>query len=284
MARRRTRSAGRQRPASGLGPPARAKEKEEAPLNSPTPRRVWKFAIQHFHLLSYFRSPGDGRASHKIPAKDLLWSIVLSTIVRQLSFLAIEALVRSRARRNLNVGRRFGDDALGYFTARLDPAPTRAALAAVLHRAKRNKAFEDCHFVGLALDGTTGGRRRKKGCPLCRPYRNDRQEIVGYRHHLVLAAVVGRGPHATDGCRSLWTGRQRIRSRAAPVASCARESGRTLHYSRRENRSRPEYLVPQSVTCIENCRSKFPTTELPKLLPPRALSGHGLLLWLESRR
>jgi hypothetical protein len=65
---------------------------------------------------------------------------VLSTIVRQLSFLAIEALVRSRARRNLNVGRRFGDDALGYFSARLDPAPTRAALAAVLHRAKRNKA------------------------------------------------------------------------------------------------------------------------------------------------
>lgn len=116
---------------------------------------------------------------------------MLSTIVRQLSFLAIEALVRSKARKNLNVGRRFGDDALGYFTERLDPAPTRAALAAVLHRAKRNKAFEDFHFVGLALDGTTGGRRRKKGCPLCRPYRNAQHEIVGYRHHLVLAAVVG---------------------------------------------------------------------------------------------
>jgi len=152
---------------------------------------VWKFVIQHFHLLSYFRSPGDGRASHQISAKDLLWSILLGTILRQWSFLAIEALVGSKARRNLNVRRRFGDDALGYFTARLDPAPTRAALAAVLHRAKRNKAFEDCHFVGLALDGTTGGRRRKKGCPLCRPYRNAEQETVGYRHHLVLAAVVG---------------------------------------------------------------------------------------------
>jgi hypothetical protein len=111
--------------------------------------------------------------------------------VRQLSFLAIEALVRSKARRNLGVSRRFGDDALGYFTARLDPAPTRAALASVLRRAKRNKAFEDCHFVGLALDGTTGGRRRKKGCPLCRPYRNAQHEIVGYHHHLALAAVVG---------------------------------------------------------------------------------------------
>lgn len=120
-----------------------------------------------------------------------MWSIVLGTILRQWTFLAIEALVGSKARRNLKVSQRFGDDALGYFTARLDPAPTRAALAAVLHRAKRNKAFEDCRFVGLALDGTTGGRRRKQGCPLCRPYRNTDREIVGYRHHLVLAAVVG---------------------------------------------------------------------------------------------
>lgn len=120
-----------------------------------------------------------------------MWSIVLGTILRQWAFLAIEALVGSKARRNLKVSQRFGDDALGYFTARLDPAPTRAALAAVLQRAKRNKAFEDCRFVGLALDGTTGGRRRQKGCPLCRPYRNSEREIVGYRHHLVLAAVVG---------------------------------------------------------------------------------------------
>jgi DDE family transposase len=120
-----------------------------------------------------------------------LWSILLGTILRHWSFLAIEALVGSRVRRNLHVSQSFGDDALGYFTERLEPAPTRAALAAVLHRAKRNKAFEDCHFVGLVLDGTTAGRRRKKGCCLCRPYRNAQREILGYRHHLVLAAVVG---------------------------------------------------------------------------------------------
>ena len=117
--------------------------------------------------------------------------MVLGTLLRQWTFLAIEALVGSKARRNLNVSRSFGDDALGYFSTRLDPAPTRVALAAVLHRVKRNKAFEDCRFVGLALDGTTGGRRRKKGCPLCRPHRNAQKEITGYRHHLVLAAVVG---------------------------------------------------------------------------------------------
>src|SRR5205823_4796767 len=124
-------------------------------------------------------------------SKDLLWSFVLGTILRQWAFLAIEFLVGSKARRNLNVSRSFGDDALGYFTARLDPTPTRVALAAVLHRAKRNKAFEDCRFVGLALDGTTGGRRRKEGCPWCPPHGNAKKEITGYRHHLVLASVVG---------------------------------------------------------------------------------------------
>jgi hypothetical protein len=122
---------------------------------------LWKYISQHLHLAAYFRSPGEGRSRPKIPAKDLLWSIVLGTLLRQGAFLAIEALVGSKARRNLGVSRAFGDDALGYFTQRLDPAPTRAACAAVLHRAKRNKAFEDCRFVGLALDGTTAGRRRK---------------------------------------------------------------------------------------------------------------------------
>jgi hypothetical protein len=113
--------------------------------------------------------------------------------LRQSAFQAIEALVGSSARRALRVGRSLSDDALRYFTERLSPAPTRAALASLLHRAKRNKAFEDCRFVGLALDGTTGGRRQKSkaSCGLCRPYRNAAREIVGYRHHLVLAVVVG---------------------------------------------------------------------------------------------
>jgi hypothetical protein len=114
-------------------------------------------------------------------------------VLRQGAFRAIEALVNSTVRRALRVGRTFGDDALRYFTERLNPTATRAALASVLHRAKRNKAFEDCRFVGLVLDGTTGGRRRKSkpSCRLCRPYRNAARQIVGYRHHLVLAVVVG---------------------------------------------------------------------------------------------
>jgi hypothetical protein len=60
-------------------------------------------------------------------------------------------------------------------------------------RAKRNKAFDDCAFIGLAIDGTTSGRCQDQGCPLCRPFRNHNKEIVGYRHHCVLISVVGTG-------------------------------------------------------------------------------------------
>jgi len=113
-------------------------------------------------------------------------------VLRACSFLAVERLVRSAARRALMVSRSFSDDALDYFTERLDPAYTRAALARVLHQAKRNKAFETSGGIGLAVDGSTVGWCASAACSLCRPYRNAHQkEIAGYRHHLVLATVVG---------------------------------------------------------------------------------------------
>jgi hypothetical protein len=162
-------------------------------VSGPTLRGVHHYAAKCLRLQSYLESPGDGRSRPRIPASALLWSILAGLLLRRGAFYAIEALVGSSARRALPVSRIFGDDSLRYFTERLSPAPTRAALAAVLHRAKRNKAFEGCRFVGLALDGTTGGRRRQSPCRLCRPYRNALRAIVGYRHHLVLAVVVGGG-------------------------------------------------------------------------------------------
>jgi hypothetical protein len=75
----------------------------------------------------------------------------------------------------------------------LDPVPTREALARILRQAKRNKAFEACGGIGLAIDGTTVARCARKACSLCRPHRNADQEIVSYRQHLVLASVVGAG-------------------------------------------------------------------------------------------
>ena len=162
-------------------------------MKGSTPRRLWNYVTRRLGLRSYFRSPGDGRRQPQIPAQALLWSVLIGQVLRASSFLAVERLVRSSARRALAVSTSFSDDALGYFTERLDPTFTRAALACVLRQAKRNKAFETSGGIGLAVDGTTVGRCASSGCSLCRPYRNADHEIVGYRHHLVLISVVGTG-------------------------------------------------------------------------------------------
>ncbi|MFH1266257.1 MAG: transposase [Planctomycetota bacterium] len=105
----------------------------------------------------------------------------------------MEQLVRSPVRRALCVSTNFGDDALGYFTERLDPAVTRGALFQTVRLAKRNKAFDNCRFLGLAIDGTSAGRSAKQECALCRPFRNAKKEVVGYRHHFAAISVVGAG-------------------------------------------------------------------------------------------
>ncbi len=175
-------------------------------MKGPTPRRLWTYVTRCLGLQSYLRSPGDGRPQPQIPAKALLWSLLIGQVLRACSFLAVERLVRSSARRALVVSQPFSDDALDYFTERLDPQFTRAALTRVLHQAKRNKAFETSGGIGLAVDGTTVGWCASSSCSLCRPYRKD-QEIAGYRHHVVLASVVGTGAVASFGCRALWTRR-----------------------------------------------------------------------------
>ena len=101
--------------------------------------------------------------------------------------------MRSPARRNLPLSASFSDDALGYFTERLDPDATRQALLSVVRRAKRNKAFDDCRWIGLAIDGTSAGWRTQQGCSLCRPQRNAQKQIIGYQHSFVLISVVGTG-------------------------------------------------------------------------------------------
>ena len=78
--------------------------------------------------------------------------------MRCLTFAALRPWCRSSARRALPVSRRFGDDALGYFTERLDPAPTRQAAVTAVGQAERHKAFDNCRFIGLALDGTGAGQ------------------------------------------------------------------------------------------------------------------------------
>ena len=162
-------------------------------MSTPSPARFWRYLSGQLGLGDYLLAPGDGRKRPQIRARDLLRALLLGRLLRANSFHSIEALVRSSARRALGVRRSFSNDTLAYFCERLEPAPTRSALPAILRRAKRGKAFDDSRFIGLALDGTTAGRCRKRGCELCRPMRTASGEIVGYRHHLVMISVVGTG-------------------------------------------------------------------------------------------
>jgi hypothetical protein len=131
--------------------------------------------------------------SPQIPAAPLLRSLVVTRLLRQESFLAVEALVCSPARQAMGVRTTFGDDVLGYFTERLDVERLRLTTAGVVRQAKRNKAFQESRWIGLALDGTGAGRSREKQCEGCRPVRNKKKEIVGYHHELVMVSVAGTG-------------------------------------------------------------------------------------------
>ena len=144
-------------------------------------------------LEAYLRAPGDGRVRPQIPASVLLWALVMGQVLREWSFHGVEALVRSPARRGLGVGEPFGDDALAYFTERLDPGPTRPALGTTVRRAKRNKAFGRSGWIGLAIDGTGAGRCQAAGCALCHPVRDGQEQVRGHLHHFELISVVGTG-------------------------------------------------------------------------------------------
>ncbi|MGH9779252.1 MAG: hypothetical protein ACRD5I_12655 [Candidatus Acidiferrales bacterium] len=144
-------------------------------------------------MKAYLQHPGDGRPRPQIPGAALVWALLIGQVLRECSFHGVEALVRSTARRALRVSRQFGDDTLAYFTARLDPAPTRRALAATIRHAKRNKAFGPSGFIGVAIDGTGAGRCQTEGCGLCHPRRDGQDQVLGYLHHFELISVVGVG-------------------------------------------------------------------------------------------
>lgn len=156
-------------------------------------RQFFKYAARFATVRSYFRSPGDGRVRPQIAAGVFLRVLLAARLLREVSFLGAEELVRSSARRVIGVRMVFGDDALAYFTERLDPDQLRAATVGVVRKAKRNKAFQDSRRIGLAFDGSGMGRSRDKRCAGCRPVRNRKNEIVGYHHQMVMVSVVGTG-------------------------------------------------------------------------------------------
>lgn len=239
-----------------------------------------QYACKTLKLGGYFRHPGDGRTQGEIPASVLLWAQVVGYVLREPSFLAMEKLSKSGAGRAFGVARKFGDDALGYFTERLAPEPTRRALAQALTRAKRNKAFDGSHFIGYALDGTKTCRSAQAHCALCRPFYNDDKEIVGYHHGVAAIAVVGCGltlpfdaePYGPGDCE--YNAGQRLLTRVvehlgprfadyvvadgefatAPFLHAANDAG--LHVVARLKRNLPE-LLAQARRRFEKTRPQY---------------------------
>lgn len=162
-------------------------------MSAPTPRTLRRYAASCLRLEPYFEEPGDGRCRPRIPAACLFWALLIGEILRECSFLAVEALIGSAARSQLGVATAFGDDALSYFTERLHVQRLRGALVTAVRQAKRNKAFDDVAHIGLAIDGTGVGRCRKQGCEWCRPRRDPQGNIRDHLHHFAMVSVVGAG-------------------------------------------------------------------------------------------
>jgi hypothetical protein len=125
----------------------------------------------------------------------VVWALVISHILRVASFLRLKYLAHSPVCAELGLQASFGDDTLAYCTERMDPEVTRLALAAALHQAKRNKAFENSRFIGLALDGTGAGRTYKQ--PICfgRLRQVRRRQVVWW---------AGRGRHFPSCKPAAW--------------------------------------------------------------------------------
>ena len=51
-------------------------------MRGPTPRRLLDFVTRRLRLQRYLRAPGDGRRQPQIPAKALLWSLLIGQVLR----------------------------------------------------------------------------------------------------------------------------------------------------------------------------------------------------------
>jgi hypothetical protein len=152
---------------------------------------IYNYAKHTLALKSFLQRPGDGRQRPSIPAATLAWALLLGVILRLGSALRLEWLASCGNRKQMGLARPFGDDAIGYFTERVDPYQIRARLAATLQLARRNKVFDRTPFIGFALDGTGFGHTGKSPCPLCHPIKNAEGDVTGHNHSLVMIAVVG---------------------------------------------------------------------------------------------
>jgi hypothetical protein len=103
---------------------------------------------------------------------------------------------------------------LGYFTERLDADRLRSAAVGIVKQAKRNKAFEESRWIGLAIDKTAAGPSRHLFPPDCFHVRFTlyEHEAIKYPSSGTAAVMNGRIQlrDPLEACRS------RLRRRVAP--------------------------------------------------------------------
>src|SRR5208283_331549 len=63
------------------------RRQQRGPLKGPHVRQIQNYAYHSLGLKSYFQRPGDGRFRPRIPARDLVWAVVIGHILRVASFL-----------------------------------------------------------------------------------------------------------------------------------------------------------------------------------------------------
>jgi hypothetical protein len=131
-------------------------------VKGPSVSAIFHYASFNLALKSFLRDPGDGRMQPRFPASTPSWGLLLGAILRLNSAHRLEWLARTADRKETGLGAGFGDDALAYFTERLDPEVIRHRAAATLKLAERNKVFEETACIGLAIDGTGAGRSTKR--------------------------------------------------------------------------------------------------------------------------
>lgn len=162
-------------------------------MKGPTVLSIFHYASFTLALKSFLHQPGDGRMHPKIPASCLSWGLLLGALLRLNSANRLEWLANSADRRELGLATGFGDDAVAYFTERVDPEVIRHRLAATLKLAKTNKVFDETAFIGLAIDSTGAGRTTKTACPLCHPIKDPQGNVTCQLHHFAMVTVVGSG-------------------------------------------------------------------------------------------
>lgn len=162
-------------------------------MKGPTVLSIFHYASFTLALKSFLHQPGDGRMQPEIPASCLSWGLLLGALLRLNSANRLEWLANSADRKELGLATGFGDDALAYFTERVDPEVLRHRLAATLKLLKTNKVFDETAFIGLAIDGTGAGRTTKTACPLCHPIKDPQGKVTCQLHYFVMVSVVGSG-------------------------------------------------------------------------------------------